>query len=191
MAMCERERVEELEKRVETLEEQMRRVLAKLNLPPEPEDEGDQLIKRNDVGEYSVKVVYPGWYRFLDKPVVGFPRNRRKLAKRIQVGQKMFIYVTSPEKAIVALARVTKPMREDPNPNSKWPYLVDLEFEIRPKLVGVQFADVGINIRPRVGDTLYSLDPAKAQEIIELLNKQPDLDEEQLQIRLNRYKDIE
>lgn len=189
--MNEDKRVQDLEQKVETLEEQIGRVLAKLGLPAEPVDEASQGIKRNDVGEYSIKVVYPGFYRFLSNPVVGFPRNRRKLAKRIQVGQKMFLYITSPEKAIVALAEVTEPMREDPNPDSKWPYLVPLKFLIWPKLAGVQFADVGIDIRPRVGDTMYSIVPEKAQEIIDLLKKQPDLDQEQLQIRLNRYKDIE
>lgn len=52
--------------------------------------------------------------------------------------------------------------------------IITLTCEIGPKQ-GIGFADIGLQIRPLVGDTLYAINNEKAKEIIDLLNEQQDL----------------
>lgn len=166
-------RVLDLEKRVAELERKVETLIAGQGLPS-VNDMAD--IKRHDAGEYSIKVIYPGIYHHLDEPLrAGFPKNRRSLARRVAKGSHMFIYVTSPEKWIIGMAEVTGPAEADLGANPKWPYVVPLRWEIGPKAIGVKFSDVGIDIRPRIGDTLYALGTDKAEEIKALLRQKPDL----------------
>jgi hypothetical protein len=96
------------------------------------------------------------------------------------------MYATSPEKKIIGLTKITSNMKIV---DGRWPYSVDLDWII-PIKPGVTFADVGLNIRPRVGDTLYSITDEKAQEIIEALKAQPNLEENTLNYLADKYKDL-
>jgi hypothetical protein len=179
------DRYDELVRRIETLEKEMKVVMEHLNIT---EQEEDKVIERNKVGEYNIKVVYPGIYLQRNNPTAGFPWNRKKVAEQLKPGDLVFLYVTSPEKKIIALTRVKAPAKKI---DSRWPYSVDLEYLIGPKSVGVTFEDVGIGIRPKVGDTIFSLRQDKAEEIIDLLKKQPDLDENTWQLLIDRYSHLD
>jgi len=83
----------------------------------------------------------------------------------------MFIYVTHPAKKIIGMGRVTSVMQ---NVGGKWPFAVPFEWVIPPKF-GISFEEAGVDIRVRVGDTLFSVDKDKAENIIEKLKSQPNL----------------
>ncbi|MDR4144979.1 hypothetical protein [Bacillus paranthracis] len=168
--------VSDLNQRVEVLENQS-----------EDEEQNEPVWKRNGISDYMIKVVYPGIYREKDKPKAAFPNNRRKIAEKIEVGQYMFIYATSPEKKIIGLTKVTSSIKEV---GGRWPYLVDLEWVVGPK-PGIRFKEAGLDIRPLPGDTLFSIADEKAQEMIALLNEQPDLDQGMLDYLAKKYSDKE
>ncbi|MEX1030282.1 MAG: hypothetical protein WDZ91_09615 [Paenibacillaceae bacterium] len=138
----------------------------------------------NTVSKYMIKLVYPGIFTSIDNLKAGFPNNRRKVAMQLKKGQFMFIYVTSPEKKIMGLASVASDCKLV---SGRWPYSVDLEWVIRPK-PGITLSETGLDIRPRIGDTLFSITDEKAQEIITAINSQDDLDERTLKYLAEKYK---
>lgn len=175
-------RVEKLEKEVRLLKDE----LALLKKGLQGKKQTDTQI--NVVDDYMIKLVYTGIYAKIkdgNSTVIGFPKNRRKLAEQISVGQKMFIYVTSPVKKIIGLMRVVKGIEES---TGRWPYIITLNWEIGPKQ-GIGFADIGLQIRPRVGDTLYAITNEKAKEIIDLLNEQQDLPKSTIDFLASEYGD--
>lgn len=179
----------ELEQRVQKLEKEVRLLKDELaalkNQLRETEATDSQ---RNVVDDYMVKIVYTGIYqKVLDSETqkIGFPKNRRTIAAQISVGQKMFVYVTSPVKKIIGLMTVVNEVEETPG---RWPYSITLKWDIGPK-PGVSFSDVGLDIRPRIGDTLYSITSEKAKVIFDLLNAQEDLSRETIRYLANEYRD--
>lgn len=179
-----------LEQRIEKLEAEMKELRGDLStLKKEVKVKEDSEYQINVVDDYMIKVVYTGIYSKIkgNEPLeIGFPRNRKKLALDISVGQKMFIYVTSPVKKIIGLTSVISEMQESNDPNSRWPYNIRLEWAIGPKQ-GVSFSDIGLPIRPRVGDTLYSIDLDKAKEIINQLTQQDDLSDSNIDFLSREY----
>jgi chaperonin cofactor prefoldin len=179
-----------LEQRIEKLEAEMRALRDDFSsLKKEVKGKEDSEYQINVVDDYMIKLVYTGIYSKIKENTnleIGFPKNRRKLAQEISVGQKMFIYVTSPVKKIIGLMTVKNGMQESEDPHSRWPYNIKLEWEIGPKQ-GVSFSDIGLPIRPRVGDTLYSIDLDKAKEIINLLNQQDDLTDNNIDFLSKEY----
>lgn len=142
--------------------------------------------KNNNIDKYMIKLVYPGIFSIINDPVAGFPKKKRKIAEQINQGQYMFIYVTSPIKRIIGLTKVKSKLKE--NLESDWPYYVDLEWVIKPR-EGVAFNDCGLYIRPRAGDTLYSITESVAKDIINKLNMQKELDNNTLINYANEFKD--
>lgn len=150
---------------------------------------GESISKKNDwksntVRDYMIKVVYPGIFCMINEPKAAFPKNKRRIAEQIELGQYMFIYVTSPEKRIIGMTKITLKMKEV---GGRWPYSVELDWVIGPK-AGVTLKEAGLDIRPRVGDTLFGLSDETAQEIISLLNEQDDLDQNTLDYLEGKYK---
>lgn len=182
--MDENKRIEQLEHKVEKLTEQVLQLQQQM-LTITGENETNLIWKRNATDEYMIKLVYPGIFNYIKNPTAGFPKNRKKIAQELKPGQYMFLYVTSPEKKIIGLTKVVSEMNVT---EGRWPYSVDLEWVINPK-PGVKFSDVGLDIRPRPGDTLYALSEEKAQELIEMLNKQADLDQSTLDYLAGKYKE--
>ncbi|EJY54822.1 GerA spore germination protein [Alicyclobacillus hesperidum URH17-3-68] len=172
---------EELEKRIEALEQEVRWLRQKLRVPAASE----MPFKRNEVAKQMIKVVYPGIYIDIHNPVAGYPRNRRTLAMQHTEGQEMAVYVTSPQKVIIGVARVTGPCKHVPS--SHWPYHVPIEWTIGPK-PGITFKEAGLDIRPRVGDTLFSVNQASMQRIKDLLSTQADLDDGTLKLLAKRFE---
>jgi hypothetical protein len=179
--------VESLKAEIEMLKRQMAEVRSILKLDGEPEQ---RPWESNLVGDWMIKLVYPGIYRERNQPTAGFPQNRRKVAAQIKGGELMFIYVTSPIKKIIGLTRVTGPMRVL-NGNQRWPFNVPLEWEIGPKLHGVTLQEVGLDIRPRPGDTLYGITQDIAEEIVRRLRTQPDLTPSQLDYLVHQYQEVD
>ena len=163
-------RVDNLEKLVEVLKEELDILKTKVEQQEVLDERG---WKRNSSGDYMIKIFYPGIFSLnhRNKPIAGFPKNRKKLSKEIKVGQYMFIYVTSPIKKIIGLGKVISIMQ---TVVGNWPYAVPFEWVIKPKS-GISFEEAGIDIRVRVGDTLFSLDKDKADKIIEKLCSQLDM----------------
>ena len=152
-------------------------------------------MKRNQVGDYMVKIFYPSIYFRLGEnpdapPSAGFPDNSlgKKLAESLKVGDRMIMYITEPEKRFVGLVEVIGSMRE--LKNSQWPYDVPIKIVIGPKDPGVTFEEAGIDWRPSVGNTLLSIDEDEWDRIIELLERQPDLSDDAIQQKRKDYKGI-
>ncbi|NNU78755.1 hypothetical protein [Clostridium estertheticum] len=174
------ERVEVLEslvdrqkEEIDILKEEINIIKTKVTKQEEIDDKG---WKRNSSGDYMIKILYPDIFLNANRnnPSAGFPRTRKKLSQEIQVGQLMFIYVTNPIKKIIGMGRVTSIMQD--NVGSKWPFTIPFEWVIKPKS-GISFKEAGVDIRVRVGDTLFSLDKNKADIILDKLKSQPDLDD--------------
>lgn len=149
-------------------------------------------VKHNHVGTpYSIKLVYPAFYHEIcaghEEFKVGFPKFKRKLAKKVESGHLFFVYVTSPEKWIIGLGRVVDPARELEGEHKR-PYQVSLKWVVGPKSVGVKFTDADLIIKPRIGDSLYALEMKDALRIIERLRKLPDATSEDLEKRAQLYK---
>jgi len=177
----------ETTQRVEQLEQKVAELLERVGLL-----EGKKLEQNNDdfhrniVSDYMIKVVYPGIFGEGKTPTAGFPSNRRKVAQQLQPGQKMFLYATSPERKIIGLAEVVSECTEV---GGRWPYSVDLKWLVGPK-PGVKFIDVDLDIRPRIGDTLFAITEEKANKIIDKLNEQNDLDEGTLEYLADKYSNL-
>jgi hypothetical protein len=179
-------RVVVLERKVAALEEEMIAIKRALKLTEEPPEDREWVS--NSAGDWSIKVVYPGIYTQTHEsyPTAGFPKNRKKTAEQVSPGQRMFIYATHPIKRVIGMTKVTSSMKQV---GGQWPYSVDLEWIIGPKQ-GVSFAEAGLDIRPRVGDTLYAISEEAAHRLIELLEAQPDLSDETIAYLSNEYKQL-
>ena len=176
----------ELDKRVEQLEKVVEGLVKEINnLKKEYGDNSNIDLRNNTVDDYMIKLFYPGLYCQKDKPIAGFPKNRRGIAQKIYPGQYMFTYVTSPIKKIIGLTKVISTVKN--NPESRWPYYVELEWVIKPRN-GITFNECGLDIRPRPGDTLYSINEDKAKEIISKLENQKDLDDSTIDYLANEYR---
>jgi len=181
-----------LEARVEKLEKEMRTLKDEVTLlKRELQGKAESDIQTNVVDDYMIKVVYTGIYPKIgngNSLAIGFPKNRRKLAEQISVGQRMFVYVTSPVKKIIGLMKVVEEVKEIKAAagEERWPYVITVDWEIGPKQ-GVGFADVGLQIRHRVGDTLYAITDDKAKELIRQLNEQPNLSQSTIDYLASEY----
>ncbi|WEK54568.1 MAG: hypothetical protein P0Y55_00355 [Candidatus Cohnella colombiensis] len=175
------DRISVLERSLIGLTERVNILEARLS---KPKSGGD--YQTNTVSNYMIKIVYPGIFARVDKLNAGFPNNRKKVALQLTKGQFMFLYVTSPEKKIMGLARVASECKQI---GGRWPYSVDLEWVIHPK-PGISLTEAGLDIRPRVGDTLFSITDEKAHQIFAALNSQDDLDSNTLKYLFEKYKDF-
>lgn len=175
-------KLKELERKVEKLTKEIKEINKFINR----ESNEDKEWQRNVVDKYMIKVVYPGIYTYKRNPVAGFPKNRKKIVEEIHPGQYMFIYVTSPVKKIIGLVEVTSDMKEIED--AKWPYLVDLKWVVGPKQ-GVSFKELDLDIRPRIGDTLYSLNEQKALEVKKILENQETIDDKTLDFLAKEYEE--
>lgn len=150
-------------------------------------------VRHNQLGEtYSVKLVYPSFYHGISAGEamcsVGFPSTKEKLAKRIPVGHMFFIYVTSPERRIIGLTRAFGPATFAPERDFRRPWLLDLLWVLGPRTPGVRLAEVGLHVKPRVGDSTYAVADEAASAIIEKLEDMPCLEREELQKQRERYR---
>jgi hypothetical protein len=137
------------------------------------------------VSPYIIKIVYPGFYKCVGKPTLGFPTHRKSLATHIQIGQKCFVYVTSPIKKVIALVEIVSSMKITTSP--RWPFDFDVKFIIPPKQ-GISLNDIEIEQRLRPGDTMIHISNQKALEIISKLNSQPELTSEQIDKLSKEYE---
>jgi hypothetical protein len=152
-------------------------------------------VKHNCVGTpYSVKLVYPGFYNEIDLDSktfsVGFPKSKRALADKVEIGHLFFIYVTAPEKWIIGLARVLRPAIESQNQNCKRPLKVPMEWVVGPKRAGVKFVDVDLVVRPRIGDSLYAIGLQDALRLLRRLRELPDVTSDDLERKIATYSKI-
>ncbi|MFE0506605.1 hypothetical protein ACWF7H_25685 [Peribacillus butanolivorans] len=179
------------EKRIELLEVEVNALKNKVKeltlLVVKEEEKENREWQRNITSDYMIKLVYPGIFGQIENPKAGFPKNRRTVAEQLSPGQHMFIYVTSPEKKIIGLTKVVSDLNIT---EGRWPYSVDLEWLVPPKL-GISLKELELDIRPRPGDTIFGLTDNKAEEIITALNNQPDLDESTLAYLKRKYEDTE
>lgn len=155
--------VSELKKRVEELE--------KKQVPLSE----NGVVNRNRVGNYNLKIVYPGIFRQLNNPSAGFPKNKRPLAEQMTVGSIVLIYVTSPYKKIIGVCEPIQNMIEVES--DRWPYNVPLRWIYGPCSPGVSLKEAGLDIRPRPGDTNFELTDEEASRVIALLENQDILDD--------------
>jgi hypothetical protein len=139
-------------------------------------------LVHNSLGDpYSIKLVYPTFYRSLDVGIpyctVSFPSGKERLAKQIQEGTLFFIYVTSPVRRVIGLAQAMGPAeyRGDVTPSRPW--VVPMEWIIGPKADGVSFAEIGLEVRGRPGDSVYAIPVDAAVRLMEALRLLCDLDE--------------
>ncbi|WP_026694231.1 hypothetical protein [Peribacillus kribbensis] len=174
------DRVFELEKETALLKEEVKNLKKLLKVKDLAED--SEWIA-NRAGEWMIKVVYPGIYDPEKSPSVGFPHNRRKVAEQIKAGQMVFIYVIRPVKRIIGLTRVVSPVKPS---DGQWPYSIELEWVMPPK-PGLTLEEAGLNIRPRIGESLYAIKQSAADRILRQLNEQPDLHMEEILERLSQY----
>lgn len=148
-------------------------------------------IKHNEVGvPFSIKLMPVAFYHEIDlytgRFQVRFPESKTNLAARLDPGDYMFIYVMAPEKRIIGLATVVEPASFDSD-DDRWPCRLLVEWEIGPKSEGLTFRDLGIKVRPRIGDTIYSVQSDKAMDIADALRALPDLTQEQLDSYRRKY----
>lgn len=162
-------RLDRLEKSVDVLKEEFNYLK---NMVEQQEDLGEHDWERNNSGDYMIKILYPDMSSLWlgDNPGVSFAENEKKLAEEIQVGQYMFIYITSPINKIIGIGKVTSSMQ---NVKGKLPYTIPFEWVIKPTS-GISFKEVGLDIRLKIGDTLFSINKRKADIIIEKLKSMPD-----------------
>lgn len=147
-------------------------------------------IKHNDVGApFSIKLMPVSFYHEIDLSTgrfhVKFPESKASLASRLGAGDYLFIYVMAPEKRIIGLASVLERVYFDES--DEWPCRLLAEWEIGPKYSGLTFRELGLKVRPRIGDTIYSVQSEKAMEIADALRLLPDLTPEQLEHYRNTY----
>lgn len=151
------------------------------------------LLRHNQVGEpYSIKLVYPGFYLGMEAGdatcTVGFPAIKERLAKRVQIGHLLFIYVTSPERRIIGMAQASGPAEFLPERDPKRPWSLTLAWVIGPKSPGVKFADIGLQVKARVGDSTYSITDEVAAAIIARLQDMEELGPAELEKAKERYR---
>lgn len=177
-----------IEMRVLVLEKQIQELAMEVSkLKEGREDKPDtKEWKRNGVGDYMIKVLYPGILHkeHRQNPSAGFPTNRKSLSQQIQPGQIMLIYTTDPIKKIIGVGEVTSYMKVV---DSKWKYSVDFKWVVPPKS-GLTLEEAGLDIKVMVGDTIFSLTAEKANTIISRLKKQPDLEESTMDYIANEYE---
>jgi hypothetical protein len=148
-------------------------------------------IKHNEVGvPFSIKLMPAAFYHEIDLYTgqfqVRFPESKANLAVRLDPGDYIFVYVMAPEKRVIGLATVVEPA-SFVNDDDRWPYRLVAEWEIGPKFEGLTFQDLGIKVRPRIGDTIYSIHSDKAMDIADALRGLPDLTSEQLDSYRSKY----
>jgi len=151
------------------------------------------LIRHNQLGEtYTIKLVYPGFYLGMSTreltTTIGFPLSKERLAKRVTPGHLFFIYVTSPERRVIGLAQATGHAAFTPEQDFKRPWSVQLAWLIGPKSPGVGFADIGLQIKARIGDTTYSITDEVAAALIDRLQDMNDLSSLELSRLKEKYR---
>lgn len=151
------------------------------------------LVRHNQLGDvYSIKLVYPGFYMSLTPrgltATVGFPLSKEKLAKKVQPGHLFFIYVTSPERRVIGLAQAASSAVFAPEKDYRRPWQVDLVWVLGPKMPGVQFTDIGLQVKSRVGDSTYSITDEVAAALVDRLQDMPGLSAMELAKQKERYQ---
>lgn len=120
--------------------------------------------------------------------VIGFPLTKEKLAKKVQPGHLFFIYVTSPERSIIGMGQAGSHAVFSPETDYKRPWIVELVWVIGPKTPGVRFADIGLQVRARVGDTTYAITGEVASAIIDRLQDMGNFSSADLARQKERYR---
>lgn len=150
-------------------------------------------LLHNSLGEpYSIKLVYPAFFRSLDVGIpyctISFPAGKERLARQVREGTLFFIYVTSPVRKVIGLAQALGPaeFRGDVTPARPW--VVPMEWVIGPKAGGVSMAEVGLEVRARPGDSVYAIPTNAAVRLMEALRPLPDLDEAEVDRLRSRFE---
>jgi hypothetical protein len=149
-------------------------------------------LLHNSLGEpYSIKLVYPTFFRSLDVGIpyctVSFPAGKERLAKQVREGTLFFIYITSPVRKVIGLAQAMGPaeFRGDVTPSRPW--VIPMEWMIGPKAGGVSLSDVGLEVHARPGDSVYAIPEDAAKRLAEALVPLPDLDEAEVNRLRGRF----
>jgi hypothetical protein len=142
-------------------------------------------LLHNSLGEpYSIKLVYPTFYRSLDVGIpyctISFPAGKEGLAKQVQEGTQFFIYVTSPVRRVIGLARAMGPAEYRGEVTPSRPWVIPMEWLIGPKAGGVSLAETGLEVRARPGDSVYAVPEDNAVRLMDALRLLRDLDEAEL-----------
>jgi hypothetical protein len=150
-------------------------------------------VVHNRLGDpYSIKLVYPAFYQSLDVGIpyctIGFPTSKERLARKVQKGTNFFIYITTPVRRVIGLARAMGPAEYRGDVDPMRPFVVTLEWMVGPKADGVSFADVGLEIRARTGDSVYAIPPEIGVEFVERLQGLCDLDQAEVESLRERYR---
>lgn len=161
--------------------------------PIEPSKAETVGVFHNQLGEpYSIKLVYPGFYHALDVGIpyctIGFPNHKEKLAKLVEQGTLFFVYITSPVRRVIGLAQAMGSAEYRGDVDARRPWVVTLEWVIGPKADGVSFADVGLEVRARAGDSVYSIPVSVAASLMERLRSLCDLDQVEVARLRERFK---
>lgn len=146
---------------------------------------GSPALAHNRLGEpYSIRLVHPSFLLTLEPGgptcTVDFPAAKERLAKKIWFQHLFFIYLTSPERRVIGMAQPATPVEFVPERNPRRPWVLELAWVIGPKSPGVQFCDVGLELRPRIGDNLCPIAEETAAAFIDRLNGMADLDAKEL-----------
>jgi hypothetical protein len=120
--------------------------------------------------------------------MVGFPTSKERLAKRVPPGHLFFVYVTSPERRVIGMGQVAGPAEFSPEKDFKRPWSISLAWVIGPKMPGLQFSDIGLQIKARVGDSTYSISDEVAAAIIDRLQDMEDIGSTELGRLKERYR---
>ncbi len=161
-------------------------------IPPTLESEAP-LILHNRLGRaYTIKLVYPGFYLSVNhgqvKFQIAFPLKKENLAKTVAPGHLFFVYVTSPVRRIIGLGRAMRHASFEPERDYRNPWSLDMTWLIQPKMPGVGFADIGLDVAPRVGDSTYSINEEVAAAIIRRLERMDDMTPADLALIKDRYR---
>jgi hypothetical protein len=145
-------------------------------------------IKVNKLGEYSVKLVYPGIFHHLLRSqfIVGFSRLHKRLANEVTPGMRFFLFVTKIKRVVGLVEVIDKAVY---NEQSDWPYEIPVKMIIGPKKQGVKLEDIDITIRRMPGHTTYSLSTKDAELLTSKLEKLPDLASDEIEALKKSFVD--
>lgn len=167
--------------------------LPRMPLPALANGAESPLVRHNQLGDtYSIKLVYPGFYLGMSTreltTTIGFPLSKERLAKRVLPGHLFFIYVTSPERKVIGLAQASGHAVFEPEQDFRRPWSVQLVWLIGPKSPGVGFADIGLQVKARIGDTTYAITDEVAAALIDRLQDMADLSSLELSRLKEKYR---
>lgn len=106
--------------------------------------------------------------------VIGFSKNREKLAREFKPGDKMLVYTTNPTKKIIAGIEVTKSCKECIQEDLRG--TDDHELPVGIKLVfgpvpGITLEAAGINYKPTEGSTYVPINKDVYEKALSILKQ--------------------